>query len=295
MVARFLMVAVLLSGCTKAGANLEQSGGKGAEQAVSIPGAVFTEGSGRAPDEPLRRVTLSAYRIDRTEVSVAAFERFVGEGWSVAGNWSADGLAWRKTHPTGAGAALRLSGRPATHPVVAVTWFEAEAYCRWNGGRLPSEAEWEHGACHAEGERYPWGNEEPAAGAHAEPVAPGGLPDAAPGSVAGGPAWFTEGKWGQITAVRTHAVTDQDPAFQSPFGLLDMAGNVWEWTRDSYAARAYEEGPATDPVGTAPGLWKVLRGGSFMNLPSYCTCTHREPARPDQVRLTAGFRCAYEP
>ena len=107
--------------------------------------------------------------------------------------------------------------------------------------------------------------------------------------------WYSGGKFGHIQAVHTDAVTDQDPTLSSPLGLLHTAGNVWEWTADHYHREGYAPPgvAATDPTGPNQGTWRVLRGGSFMNLPSYCTCTHREPATPDRVAFTTGFRCAY--
>lgn len=241
---------------------------------VDVPGATFRMGGGRAPDErPVREVTLSPYRIDRTEVSLAAFEAFVAAGaYANAHWWSPDGWAWAQANHGGAGATVRASGRVDTHPVVAVTWWEADAYCRWKGGALPTEAQWEHAACDDGGGRYPWGDSEDFAA-----------------------AWYDEGAHGQIASVKTQPVATQDPALASPFGLQHAAGNVWEWTADAYDARYYGEAPATDPVNTAARPWRTVRGGSYVNLPSYCSCTHREPIGPDEVRLTVGFRCAYPP
>ncbi len=242
-------------------------------EAVSIPAATFQQGGRQAPDEQARRqVTLSAYRIDRHEVTVGAYQRFVEEGWSEDRWWSADALAWRDAHDPRAAEPLRRSDRGDDHPVVAVSWYEAQAYCRWQGGRLPTESEWEHAACRDSEARFAWGDDEPATG----------------------PAWFTSGKLGAVKSVATQPVEQQDQSLASPHGLLHTAGNVWEWTADSYRASAFEGGPASDPLDSSPGPWKVLRGGSYMNLPSYCTCTHREPARPEQLRLSVGFRCAYD-
>lgn len=239
---------------------------------AAIPAGTFVQGSGRVLDEsPTREVVLSAYRIGLHEVTVGQFERFVGEGWRDDALWSAEGLAWRNAHPDGAGATLRASGRSADHPVVAVTWYEAAAFCRWVGGRLPTEAEWERAACHVPGERFPWGD--------------------AP--VQAGVAWYDEGMTGHVDGVSTLPATVQDPALVAPTGLLHAAGNAWEWTEDTYHAASYQRPVEPDPVNRDPGPWKTLRGGSYTNLPSYCTCTHREPARPDQVRLTVGFRCAW--
>ncbi len=239
---------------------------------VDIPAGSFRLGSGRAPDEsPVREVSLPAYRIDATEVTVEDFERFVaGGGYAEPRWWSEAGSTWLRAHPDGAGGQLRASGRPGEHPVVAVTWFEADAYCRWAGGSLPSEAQWEHAACGAGGKRYPWGDAEDF--------------DA---------VWYKEGKYGQLTGVQTAPAGTEAPALRSPFGVLHAAGNVWEWTADGYDAGWYARAPATNPVNSEARPWRTLRGGSFSNLPSYCTCTHREPAAPDEVRLTTGFRCAY--
>lgn len=239
---------------------------------VAIPAGSFRQGGGGPPDEaPVRTVTLSAYRISTTEVTVAEFEAFVARGgYQDAAWWSPEGLAWLKGHPEGAGEELRRSGRTPAHPVVAVTWYEADAWCRSQGGALPTEAQWEHAACHGDGGRYPWGDEENFAA-----------------------AWYGEGKTGGVKSVHTRTAAEADPALVSPFGLVHAAGNVWEWTADGYRADSYAEGDATDPRGATGTPWKTLRGGSYMNLPSYCTCTHREPASPEEVRLTIGFRCAW--
>lgn len=187
--------------------------------------------------------------MDLTEVSIAAYEAFAAVGYADAKWWSAEGWRWAQAHPAGAGAAVRASGRTGDHPVVAVTFHEADAYCRWKGQRLPTGAEWEAAACN--GGRYPWGDDE-------NPAA----------------VWYQEGHHGQVESVKTKPVTESP--LPSHAGLLHAAGNVWEWTQDAF-----------DPV----GKWRTLRGGSYANLPSYCTCAHKEPAGPDDVRLTVGFRC----
>jgi len=239
---------------------------------VPVPAGPGNMGDGRSPDAPARTVTLSAFRIDRTEVSVAAYERFVRDAWSKRDAWSEAGWAWAQAHPGGAGADTRSAGRPDTHPVVAVTWFEADAYCRWAGGRLPTEAEWERAACGGQDQRYPWGDDAD------QPFRTNDI-----------------AKFGHLDSVRTAPVADQDTSLASPHGALHMAGNAWEWTADWYHRTGTAEANAADPTGPSTGTWRVLRGGSFMNLPSYCTCTHREPAEPARVALTTGFRCAWSP
>lgn len=239
---------------------------------VAVPGGPGSMGDGRAPDAPTRTVALSAFRIDRTEISISAYERFVRDGWKDRSAWSDAGWAWAEAHPGGAGAETRAAGRPDAHPVVAVTWFEADAYCRWAGGTLPTEAQWERAACGGERQRYPWGD---------DPDQTFRTNDTA--------------KFGHLDSVRTAPVTDQDPSLASAVGALHMAGNVWEWTADWYHRTGTAGEAAVDPTGPPTGTWRVLRGGSYMNLPSYCTCTHREPAEPARVALTTGFRCAWSP
>ncbi len=231
-----------------------------AADTVAIPAARPTLGSASQPDSPARTVQVPAFRIDRTEVSVAEFEAFARTAWEREVWWSAEGWAWAKQHPRGAGAAMRAAGRRGDHPVVAVSWFEAEAYCRSQGGRLPSEEEWELAACGGRATRFPWGDSEPA-----------GVP------------WYDEGTTGHVAGVDTRPVHEAVPGTEGPFGLLHVSGNVWEWTSGAYG----RPGPDGRP------RWRTLRGGSYTNLPSYCTCSHREPAAPERVAFTTGFRCAY--
>ena len=232
---------------------------------IGVPAGAFVQGGGRAPDEqPPRQVTLSAYRLDAEEVTIAAFEEFVRTAANEARWWSPEGWAWHQQNPDGAGAAVRRADRPPDHPVVAVSWYEADAYCRWQGGQLPTEAQWERAAC------------------------PSPPEDSAAVN------WYAGSKYGRVTAVLTQSATQAAPEARSPLGTVHMAGNVWEWTADWYHRETYaREGAATDPTGPEAGTWRVLRGGSYMNLPSYCSCTHREPALPDRIALTVGFRCAY--
>ncbi len=240
---------------------------------VQVPAGTTVQGQAGLVDAPPRDATLSAFDIDRTEVSIADFEAFTtAGGYTTPALWSDAGRAWLADHPQGAGAEQRRAGRDPTHPVVAVTWFEADAFCRWRGGALPTEAQWERAACGDGERRFPWGEDE-------EEVEV---------------AWYSGGKFGHITTIRTEPVDQEHPSASGPFGLLHMSGNVWEWTAEDYRRDSWAEGQAaTDPTNTGSSPWKSLRGGSYMNLPSYSTCAHREPARPDRVAFTTGFRCVY--
>ncbi len=146
-------------------------------------------------------------------------------------------------------------------PVVDVRWEDAAAYARWAGKRLPTEAEWER-ACRglADAIKYPWGNRNPTAKDARFNVVDG------PGEIC---------KFG--------------PNY---FGLYDMAGNVWEWTADWYDIDYYQKAPPRNPRGPEQGLYRVLRGGSWADLPKYLTCAHRSWARPAERSPNIGFRCA---
>ena len=238
---------------------------------AQFPAGEFLRGSGRTPvDSPRHKVQLSAFSIDRHEVTIAEFEEFYSGGWKEDKNWSEQGLIWRNKNPKGAGKDVRKAGRDSNHPVVAVSWFEADAYCRWKGGSLPTEAQWERAACPSSGERFPWGDDEEVQA-----------------------SWYSGGKYGHLQSVLTWKVTKAPKNQQTAEGLTHTVGNVWEWTADWFAADSYQQKASPDPIGPPAGRWKTLRGGSYMNLPSYCTCTHREPAQPNRVAFTVGFRCAY--
>lgn len=226
------------------------------DTAIQVPAGTWQLGDAGQPDAPVETVALDGFALDRAEVTVADFEAWVtAGGYRTRAHWSDAGWSWAQANPQGAGADARAAGRSGDHPVVAVTWFEADAYCRAQGGRLPTEAEWERAACGGLDRDYPWGDDQ---GVDA--------------------AWYGQAKHGHLSAVDTVPAATQDPALASPEGFVHMAGNVWEWTASDY-----------DPAGT----WRVLRGGSYMNLPSYCACAHREPARPERSAFTTGFRCAW--
>ena len=217
-------------------------------QVVSIPGNGST----------------GPFRVDATEVTIAQFEEFVAAGgYENDALWGSGGLEWLSSQNHASNPDKRRSGRPPHHPVVAVSWYEADAYCRWRGGSLPSDEQWTAAVC-GDNAPFPWGEGEPES----------------QGRQAGrtGPTWFANGKYGRINRVATNPATVQRSDLVGPHGLLHGAGNVWEWSSTPYSPNSSH---------------MTLRGGSYMNLPSYCRCDHREPARPSDQRLTAGFRCAY--
>jgi formylglycine-generating enzyme required for sulfatase activity len=157
-----------------------------------------------------------------------------------------------------------LFARPGS-PVVGVTWEDAAAFCAWCGGRLPTEAEWEYAARGTDGRRFPWGDEPPD---------------------------------------RTRAVFHRDIGFDgtspvatakagaSPFGLLDMAGNVFEWCADWYAPGYYAVSPRENPAGPAEGRQRVVRGGAWVSLPDACRAAAREKFPPGKSSILIGIRVA---
>ena len=220
-------------------------------------------------NEVLRSVRIAAFRIMRTEVTNAQFEAFVtASGYRPDTKSGARAYVWTDKwrvvksadwrHPQGAKSGIEGKAR---HPVVQVSARDADAFCAWYGLRLPLEDEWEYAARGTDGRRFPWGND-------------------APRRHAGRRANFgtitccaTDGSDGHL---RTAPVASY-PAGISPFGLQDMAGNVWEWTSSRFPGRPQE---------------RVLRGGGWGNNP-YCLRTAYRHGNPPDISLDmVGFRCA---
>jgi formylglycine-generating enzyme required for sulfatase activity len=217
---------------------------------VTIPGGAFTQGSTRGDEDerPAHRVTLKVFAIDRTEVTRADYAACVA--------------AHRcKLSPANAAAgAAAPTAVDAKLPVTDVDWSDASAYCRFAGGRLPTESEWEKAARGTDGREYPWGDDADCARANW-------------GSFEGeGPC---AGKNpGRPVAVGVY------PTGASPYGVLDLGGNVWEWVADKY-----DEDPKR----------RVVRGGSCCSYFVPPRAANRNAWAPDHRDQDLGFRCAGPP
>jgi len=219
---------------------------------IEIPAGVFVMGSdGDDPeDAPAHQVDLPAYEIDEFEVTNVDFETFVQATGYVTDAEQAGKKSWRDSFGEGR----------ASHPVVRVTWNDAVAYCTWLDKRLPSEAEWEKAARGTEGYRYPWGNE-----------------------------WDPAKANTKAAGLRGTAAVGSYGAGASPYGVEDMAGNVWEWTADWY--QAYPGNSVADAY--YGETCRVTRGGGWFDTEPQVTTFNRNCADPVKTAIDElGFRCA---
>jgi eukaryotic-like serine/threonine-protein kinase len=208
------------------------------------------------PEAPQHTIYLDAYWVDRTEVTNGMYALCVANG------------ACDPPRDRGSNNRNSYYGNSEydDYPVIFVDWNDASAYCRWAGRRLPSEAEWEKAARGTDGRIYPWGNETPSGN-------------------------LLNFNWneGDTTAVGSY------PAGASPYGALDMAGNVWEWVNDWYDENFYASSPSTNPDGPASGQYRVLRGGSWVSYDSHVRAAYRDNYGPGNSDNDVGFRCAVAP
>ncbi len=225
---------------------------------------------------PQFEVTINPFEIETTEVTYEQYTTFLNWLGPNSHRNGCDGqpcLATRNDVDTSNisfdSANYRVPDVINRHPVVNVTWYGANAYCRAIGRRLPTEAEWERAARGGDTRIYPWGNTFDTTLANTNrPVddAPGALP------------------------------VGSYPTGQSPYGALDMAGNVAEWVNDWYADNWYNQQqgsqPVLNPVGPPAGVDKVVRGGSWDAVPFFSRVVHRQNIQPNDQTPWVGFRCA---
>jgi formylglycine-generating enzyme required for sulfatase activity len=235
---------------------------------VYVPAGMFRMGGSKDVGELnanlQHAVALSGYCIDKTEVTVAAFK---------------DCVAAQKCTATGVQVAMKNGCNYADqsdHPINCVDWDQAATYCRWAGKRLPTEAEWEYAARGSDGRMYPWGNEMPS----------GRLLNAC-----GDECSMGSGMYAASDGWKETAPVGSFPDGASPFGVLDMAGNVWEWTSDWYGG--YPAAGVVNPKGAERGTTRVLRGGGWHSVvTSWVSAASRSWYGPSVHDSYVGFRCA---
>jgi formylglycine-generating enzyme required for sulfatase activity len=221
---------------------------------VFVPAGEFVMGSpngeGNDKERPQHTVSLDSYWIGKTEVTNAQYARCVEAGGCPA----PDNNVWNESSF-------------AQHPVTDVSWEDAVVYAQWLTGqsgltvRLPTEAEWEKAARGTDGRPYPWGNTDPS-----------------------DRLLNYDRNVGSTTPVGIY------PAGASPYGALDMAGNVWEWVADWYDSGYYKQSPARNPTGPESGNDRVLRGGSWFNNSTGVRAAFRNRLVPDFRHYDVGFR-----
>jgi len=234
---------------------------------VYVPAGGFTMGDAADGERAEHRVTLDAYWIDSTEVTNAQYGLFI------ASTGHREPSTCDLGSPTFAEAAMQ------EHPVVCVNWDDAAAYCLWAGARLPTEAEWEKAARGTEGRVYPWGNTFDGTKLnYCDANCPSPSRDDR----------FNDGF--SRTAPAGHY-----PAGASPYGALDMAGNVCEWVADWYAAWYYPVSPASNPGGPSTGQDKALRGSGWLIGSGIASSAYRSHYDPAVRHHNIGFRCVKPP
>jgi formylglycine-generating enzyme required for sulfatase activity len=251
----------------KNGAAVETIKGKDGAPMILIPAGPFLMGSneGLPNERPEHTVTLHAYYIDQYEITAGRYQKFIES-------------AHKNIPPTWDDEAAQAMG---DLPAVGMSWNDAAAYCKWAGRRLPTEAEWEKAARGTDGRRYPWGHMQPFVDI----------------------ANYNRGMWVSeaITLVPVNSGVEGmsvrhglKGGGKSPYGLFHMAGNAAEWVADWYDREYYQKTPPADPTGPSGGEKRVIRGGSWADLPAALRVTSRFSAEPDFEDRTIGFRCAMD-
>jgi formylglycine-generating enzyme required for sulfatase activity len=205
-------------------------------------------------EQYLHTVYVDGYHIDRYEVTNQQFQAFVdATGYVTDAEHKSEASTWRTAY----------TEDKDSHPVVWMSWNDARAYCRWAGKRLPTEAEWEKAARGTDARLWPWGN-----------------------------TWDADRLNSRATRLGTTTPVGSYADGASSYGVMDMAGNVWEWVNDWYSAAYYQTGNDRNPTGPEGGEDRVLRGGGYNNGIHELRTAHRHKGGQTGYAPDHGFRCA---
>jgi len=240
---------------------------------VQVPAGPFMMGFvidndkslGDTDEEPVHEVFLDEFWIDKYEVTSARFSAFLNAHLKDSARYIEIKPAVTIEQING-----KYQPRPGLErrPANRVSWFGADAFCKWKGKRLPTEAEWEKAARGTDERMFPWGNQWPT------------------NDRVTFRRKFRQQGFGVMEPV------DGLPLGRSPYGAHHMAGNVWEWVADWYEDDYYDRSPVKNPEGPETGISKVIRGGNWYYKAYYMRTTYRFNERPGVFKVWQGFRCA---
>jgi formylglycine-generating enzyme required for sulfatase activity len=232
-----------------------------------VPAGKFTMGSniGAKDETPTHEIFLDSFYIDKYEVTNAQYAKCITAGLCQP----------PKQYNSTTYDDYFTNSKFSNYPVIFVDWYMAKTYCEWRGARLPTEAEWEKAAKGVDERVYPWGStfdgtflnscDETCAHESANSEFNDGYPDVAPVGL------FEKG--------------------QSPYGIFDMSGNVWEWVGDWYSPMYYGESPLQNPTGPSSGQYRVIRGGGWRDQSHGVSTSVRVYFEPINAYEFLGFRC----
>ncbi len=249
---------------------------------VLVEGGEFRMGSNISgsyhnDEHPIHQVRISSFYISKYEVTNAEFSEFLNSKGRTKGNYNGKEVSWIDIDNKYCeiekkdGKYVPKEGR-ANYPVVKVSWYGANAYSKWKGGRLPTEAEWEYaarGGQKSKGYKYSGSD-------NIDEV-----------------AWYKDNSKNSDNNMYegrgTHEVGTKKP---NELGIYDMSGNVWEWVSDWYNKDYYKNSPYENPQGPALGSGRVFRGGGWLNNADYCHVAYRNYGSPSDQYNGLGFRFA---